>query len=75
MSLDPSFLRLMDLMETQLHYIVRRELSREEAKDIKERIMRPIGVLNMRHGFVTQTETKERIQRLKRSFSVDKAQE
>lgn len=44
----PEMQRLLLLIESNLHFIVRQPLSREQALDIKQRFSRPVGVLNKR---------------------------
>ena len=57
--LSPELQRLLLLVESNVHYIVRHEhLTREEAMDIKQRLTRPLGVLNSRFGFRSEAEAK-----------------
>lgn len=42
--------RLLSLIEGNLHYVVKMEMTREQALDIKQRFQRPLGVLNSRFG-------------------------
>ncbi len=45
---DSTLMRLILLIENDLHYLVRLPMTREEALDLKERFSLPLGVLNTR---------------------------
>jgi len=57
--ITPDLQRLILLVESTLHHIVRGEMSREDAVDIKGRIARPIGLLNQRHGLRSESAAKD----------------
>jgi hypothetical protein len=44
----PELQRLLLLLESSMHFIVRQPLSKEQALDIKQRFSRPLGLLNKR---------------------------
>ena len=54
----PELQRLLLLIEGNLHYLVRLDLNREQALDIKRRIALPLGVLNKKHNFRSDLEAK-----------------
>lgn len=63
--------RLTLLVESNLHYLAREPMTREEAMDMKERFSRAIGILSSRHGLGTQGERKEqRIHRVQQNTVV-----
>lgn len=51
--------RLILLVESTLHFLVRQEMSRSQAIDLKARFHRPLGALNSRFTLRTDRETKE----------------
>lgn len=51
--------RLTLLVESNLHFLAREPMTREEAMDMKERFSRAIGVLSSKHGLGTQGELKQ----------------
>lgn len=59
------------LIENNLHIIVRMDLTREEAMNVKRRIASPIGVLNKAHGFPSDYQIKQELARLKYGIPVD----
>lgn len=51
--------RLVLLVESNLHFLAREPMTRDEAVEMKERFSRAIGVLSSKHGLGTQGELKE----------------
>lgn len=70
--LTPEFIRLMQLVENNIHYLVKQPMSLTEARDLQQRIARPLGVLNARFGFQSASRAKQIIRHNQGQTSVDK---
>ena len=60
---SPPMIRLLDLMESNLHYIVRVEMNREQALEMKRRMLLPIGILNKLHKLNSESAAKDIIRK------------
>lgn len=56
--MTPELEKLIILIESNLHFIVREELTREQAIDIKRRLGLPLGLLNKKFEFRSDKEAK-----------------
>lgn len=61
---SPELQRLILLLESDLHFIASMQLTREQAIDLKQRFMRPLGILNNRYQLKNGDESRaERLAR------------
>lgn len=56
----PEVRRLLDLVEGNLHYIVKIEMTREQAIEIKRRMCLPLGALSSKHEMRISRPTNEK---------------
>ena len=59
--LTPELVRLIQMTESTLYYVAKLDLTREQALDFKQRISRPLGILNSRHGFMSDKIAKNMV--------------
>lgn len=52
------FQRLVNMVETTLHFIVRYDMTREQAIDLKNKVLTPLGLLNRTHGLSSESKAK-----------------
>ncbi len=50
--------RLIEQTVTTLHFLVRQTMTREEAIELKQKMLMPIGLLNGSHNLVSESQMK-----------------
>ncbi len=55
----PEMQRMLLLVESTLYFLVKYDMTREEARDLQQRIARPLGILNARYGWRSNLDAKE----------------
>lgn len=58
---DSTLQRLILLIESNLHFVARQDMTSEQARDIQERMSRPLGALGSRFGFRSNRDAKNTV--------------
>lgn len=67
----PERQRLLLLVESNLFFLVKAEMTLDEAKDMQQRLSKPLGILNSRFGFRSSNEAKQIARQGHAQMSVD----
>ncbi len=62
--------RLIDLIVTNLHFLVRLEMTRDEALEFKKIILHPIGLLNGKYNLFSEAKAKKIIYENRRDSKI-----